>query len=147
MNQKFNPNTIIRLVFDLNSLHSISSEEGWSNFQAMVKIFDDRSYNTVLISQTVRVQDWQSHENVQVLHGTSLEMLEKNTNLDEPQVFWITDDSEIQSELHRRHRPFGGGTEKTLKHQGMQFQNLQDLLEVFHPSRNTSQEIAETVEN
>ena len=53
----------------------------------MVKIFDDRSYNTVLISQTVRVQDWQSHENVQVLHGTSLEMLEKNTNLDEPQVF------------------------------------------------------------
>ena len=75
----------------------------------MVKIFDDRSYNTVLISQTVRVQDWQSHENVQVLHGTSLEMLEKNTNLDEPQVFWITDDSDIQSELHRRHRPFGGG--------------------------------------
>ena len=146
MNQKFNPNTISRLVFDLNSLHSISSEEGWSNFQAMVKIFDDRSYNTVLISQTVRVQDWQSHENVQVLHGTSLEMLEKNTNLDEPQVFWITDDSDIQSELHRRNRPFGGGTEETLKHQGMQFQNLQDLLEVFHPSRNTSQEIAETVE-
>ena len=146
MNQKFNPNNISRLVFDLNSLHSISSEEGWSNFQAMVKIFDDRSYSTVLISQTVRVQDWQSHENVQVLHGTSLEMLEKNTNLDEPQVFWITDDSDIQSELHRRHRPFGGGTEETLKHQGMQFQNLQDLLEVFHPSRNTSQEIAETVE-
>ena len=73
-------------------------------------------------------------------------MLEKNTNLDDPQVFWITDDSDIQSELHRRHRPFGGGTEETLKHQGMQFQNLQDLLEVFHPSRNTSQEIAETVE-
>ena len=146
MKQKFNPNTISRLVFDLNSLHSLSSEEGWSNFQAMVKIFDDRSYNTVLISQTVRVQDWQSHENVQVLHGTSLEMLEKNTTLDEPQVFWITDDSDIQSELHRRHRPFGGGTEETLKHQGMQFQNLQDLLEVFHPSRNTSQEIAETVE-
>ena len=101
MNQKFNPNTISRLVFDLNSLHSISSEEGWSNFQAMVKIFDDRSYSIVLISQTVRVQDWQSHENVQVLHGSSLEMLEKNTNLDEPQVFGITDDSDIQSELHR----------------------------------------------
>jgi len=146
MKSKFQLNKVCRLVFDLNHLHSISSDEGWTNFQTMIKVLDERSYSIVLISEMIRIQDWQTYQNVSVLNGKTPDLLQQNTNLDDPLVFWISDDPDIQTLLAQRNQGFAGSIAETLQKKGMQYQNLQDLLEVFHPSRNTAQEIAGTVE-
>ena len=137
---KFHPNTIRRLVFDLNSLASEFIGEGWQNFQSFIKIIDERSFNTVLIGENVNIQDWQNYSNVSVLTGTTLAMLKQNRALSEPEGFWITEDIEIQSILSKSKQPFAGRHRSTQRQIGMQYQNLYDLLEIFHPSRNTAQQ-------
>ena len=106
MKTKFQLNKVCRLVFDLNHLHSIFNDEGWTNFQTMIKVLDERSYSIVLISELIRIQDWQTYQNVSVLNGKTLDLLQQNINLDDPLVFWISDDPDIQTLLAQRNQGF-----------------------------------------
>ena len=140
----FQPKTIHRLVFDLNSLGSFEGEE-WTSFQLFLKVLDDRAYTTLLIGENCRIQDWQSFNDVSVLVGDSHKMLEQNRTLSESGVFWITDSPAVQQSLAGLGKAFAGGKEGTHKNGGLQYQTLYDLIEVFHPSRNTVMELCDTI--
>ena len=141
---EFQPQTIRRVVFDLNSLGTFAGEE-WSNFQLFIKVLDDRAYTTVLIGKNCRIQDWQNFSDVSVLVGDTKNILEQNQSLSESGVFWITDSSTVQQILAGLGQAFAGGKEDTQKNGGFKYQDLYDLIEIFHPSRNTVMELCDTI--
>ncbi len=147
MATEFHPNHIQRLVFDLNSLAGTFGSEGWQNFQSFIKVLDERAYETVLIGEECEIQDWQAYSNVSVLVGSTQNLLEKNRELGHGTVFWITEDSGTQERLSGRKQAFAGGNESAGQNGGIQYQYLFDLLEIFHPSRATARELANTIQH
>ena len=71
-----------------------------------------------------------------------MEALQKDNTLTGNDVFWFTEEPELQTKLSETTRNFAGSTGSTLQNGGMQYQYLQDILQIFHPSKITAADLS-----
>ncbi len=138
----FHPNNIRLLVFDIDSLTVGFDQESWDNFRKLLHVLDDRDFEIVLISESIEYSDWKSYSKLSVLEFNTIEALQKNNSLTENDVFWFTELPELQSKLSETTRNFAGSNKNTNHNGGMQFQYLQDILHIFHPSKITAADLS-----
>ena len=71
-----------------------------------------------------------------------MEALQKNNSLTDNDVFWFTEHPELQTKLSESTRNFAGSIGSTGQNGGMQYQYLQDMLQIFHPSKITAADLS-----
>ena len=135
--QDFHPNHIRLLVFDIDSLTVNFDQENWDNFRQFLRVLDDRDFEIVLISESIEYSDWKSYSKLSILKCNTVEALQKNNTLTGNDVFWFTEQPELQTKLSETTRNFAGSTVSTAENGGMQYQYLQDMLQIFNPSKIT----------
>ena len=140
--QDFHPNHIRLLVFDIDSLTVNFDQENWDNFRQFLRVLDDRDFEIVLISESIEYSDWKSYSKLSVLKYNTMEALQKNNTLTGNDVFWFTEQPELQTKLSETTRNFAGSTGSTAQNGGMQYQYLQDMLQIFHPSKITATDLS-----
>ena len=140
--QDFHPNHIRLLVFDIDSLTVNFDQENWDNFRQFLRVLDDRDFEIVLISESIEYSDWKSYSKLSVLKYNTMEALQKNNTLTGNDVFWFTEQPELQTKLSETTRNFAGSTGNTAQNGGMQYQYLQDMLQIFHPSKITAADLS-----
>ena len=140
--QDFHPNHIRLLVFDIDSLTFNFDQENWQNFRQFLHVLDDRDFEIVLISESIEYSDWYSYSKLSVLKYNTLEALQKNDSLKDNDIFWFTEQPELQTKLSKTTRNFAGSTASTALNGGMQYQYLQDMLQIFHPSKITAADLS-----
>ena len=140
--QDFHPNQIRLLVFDIDSLAVNFDQENWDNFRQFLSVLDDRDFEIVLISESVEYSEWESYSKLSVLKYNTMEALQKNNSLTCSDVFWFTEFPELQTKLSETTRNFAGSTRSTASNGGMQYQYLQDMLQIFHPSKITAADLS-----
>lgn len=140
--QDFHPNQIRLLVFDLDSLTVNIDQEKWDNFRQFLRVLDDRDFEIVLVSESIEASEWNSYNKLSVLQYTTIDALKKNTALTGKDVFWFTEQPELQIKLSSTTRNFAGSTGSTTHNGGMQYQYLHDMLQIFHPSKITATDLS-----
>jgi len=138
----FHPCNIKLLVFDLDSLTVDFDQESWKNFRKFIQVLDDRDFETVLIGKHIDLTNWESYSRLSVLQGTCEEAFQKNSSLYGTDVFWFSERSSLQKKLSNFTRNFAGSNAQTEQNGGLHFQNLYDMLQIFHPSKITAKEIS-----
>lgn len=141
----FHPNQIVSIVFDLNSLSPVFSDEDKKNFPPIIQVLSERDFNIFLISKDSPQMSWEHLVGVNWLKGNALDVIKKNRSLIGQDVFWITEEPRLHKELSQLNQLFAGCTPAVEKNGGMQYQYLQDILYVFHPSRYTAIELADQI--
>lgn len=141
--KNFHPNKIRRLVFDLDSISVDFDQSSWENFRKFISILEDRDYENVIISKSIDDANWKNFSRLSILKSSCEEVFHSNVSLSNPDVFWITEQSSLQKKLSNSTRNFAGSNSLTLKNGGLQYQNLYDLLEIFHPSRVTATDLSQ----
>ena len=71
-----------------------------------------------------------------------MEALQKNNTLTDNDVFWFTEQPVLQTKLSETTENFAGSTGSTAQNGGMQYQYLQDMLQIFHPSKITAADLS-----
>ena len=140
--QDFHPNHIRLLVFDIDSLIVNFDQDNWDNFRQFLHVLDDRDFEIVLISESIEYSDWKSYSKLSVLKYNTMEALQKNNTLTGNDVFWFTEQHELQRKLSETTRNFAGSTGSTSQNGGMQYQYLQDMLQNFQPSKITAADLS-----
>ena len=133
--QNFHPNLIRLLVFDLDSLTANFDQESWDNFRQFLLILDDRDFETLLISGSIEASEWESFAKLSVLHSTAENAFQNNPALSAKDVFWFSEQPELQKKISRISQNFAGSDGCTTQNGGLQYQHLHDMLQIFHPSR------------
>ena len=133
--QEFHPSNIKRLVFDLNSLTDSFSQDAWEIFRQFLHVLDERDFETVLISESIQSSDWHSYAKLTVLQNNCEDALKSNSSLTDTNVFWFTEQSALQERIAKTTRNFAGSNGQTTKNGGLQYQQLYDMLQIFHPSK------------
>ena len=143
--KNFHPNKIRRLVFDLDSITVDFDQSAWENFRKFISILEDRDYDSVIISKSIDVANWKKFSRLSILQSSCADVYHNNSSLSNPDVFWITEHSYLQKKLPNSTRNFAGSNSLTLKNGGLQYQNLFDLLQIFHPSRITATDLSQNL--
>ena len=99
--QNFHPNLIRLLVFDLDSLTANFDQESWDNFRQFLLILDDRDFETLLISGSIEASEWESFAKLSVLHSTAENAFQNNPVLSAKDVFWFSEQPELQKKISR----------------------------------------------
>ena len=140
--QDFHPNQIRLLVFDIDSLTINFDQENWENFRQFLRVIDDRDFEILLISESIENSDWESYSKLSILKYNTTEALQKNNTLTDNDVFWFTEQPELQTKLSETTCNFAGSTGSKVQNCGMQYQYLQDMLQIFHPSKITAADLS-----
>ena len=109
----FHPNHIRLLVFDIDSLTVNFDHENWDNFRQFLRVLDDRDFEIVLISESNVYSDWKSYSKLSILKYTTMEAMQINNSLTGNDVFWFTEQPELQTKLSETTRNFAGSTGST----------------------------------
>ena len=133
--QNFHPNLIRLLVFDLDSLTANFDQESWDNFRQFLLMLDDRDFETLLISESIEASEWESLAKLSVLQSTAENAFQNNPALSDKDVFWFSEQPELQKKISRASQNFAGSDGCTPQNGGLQYQHLHDMLQIFHPSR------------
>jgi len=143
--KNFHPGDIKRLVFDIDSIAVDFDNEAWENFRKFIHILDDRDFEIVLIANSIELTSWEKFSRLSILQGNCEEAYQKNSSLSGPDVFWFSEQSSLQKKLSNSTRNFAGSNSQTLQIGGLQYQNLYDMLQVFHPSKITATNLSNTI--
>jgi len=143
--KKFHPGVIRRLVFDLDSLTVDFDQEAWKNFRKFIHILDDRDFETVLIAKSIELSRWETFSRLTILQGTCDDAYKKNDSLSGSDVFWFSEQPSLQKLLSKSTRNFAGSNSQTLQNGGLQYQNLYDILQIFHPSKITAKDLSSSI--
>ncbi len=143
--KNFHPSDIRRLVFDLDSLTIDFVKESWEDFRKFIQVLDDRDFETVLISNSIELTNWNTYSRLSILQGTCEEAYQKNSSLSGPDVFWFSEQSSFQKKLSNSTRNFAGSNSITLQNGGLQYQNLYDMLQIFNPSKITAKDLSNSI--
>ena len=138
----FHPNQIKQLAFDLDSLGTELSGDRLLNFREILRTLDERGFHLLLLSEQPDLTSWGELDHLSVVKGSPQEVVSQNPQLQRPDTFWISHAPLALEWLADQQLPFGGGEEVVRAHGGLQYQYLNDLLEIFHPSRNTALDLA-----
>ncbi|MGK5093396.1 hypothetical protein WDW89_15475 [Deltaproteobacteria bacterium TL4] len=141
----FHPNQIHRIVFDLNSIGKSFKPEDWASFEESIRILSDRDFKVILISKSELPFDPKKYTEISVLNEKTLEVLPQNMSLLSQDVFWVSDEHEVQSALSEHRQFFAGGTSTAVHYGGKQYQYLRDLIFIFNPSEISAQNIADSI--
>ena len=133
--QNFHPNLIRLLVFDLDSLTINFDQESWDNFRQFLLILDDRDFAILLISESIEASEWESFSKLSVLQNTTENAFLNNPALLAKDVFWFSEQPELQKMISHTSHNFAGSNTCTIQNGGLQYQHLHDMLQIFHPSR------------
>ena len=117
--EDFHPNHIRLMVFDIDSLTVNFDQENWDNFRQFLRVLVDRDFEIVLISESIEYSDWKSYSKLSVLKYNTMEALQKNNTLTGNDVFWFTEQPELQTKLSKTTRNFAGSTCSTAQNGGM----------------------------
>ncbi len=140
--QEFHPNQIRLLVFDLDSLTINFDQDKWENFRQFLRVLDDRDFEIALVSESIEASEWNSYNKLSILQHSTIDALKNNTTLTDRDVFWFTEQPELQKTLAGNTRNFAGSTGSTTHNGGMQYQYLHDMLQIFHPSKITAADLS-----
>ena len=133
--QNFHPNLIRLLVFDLDRLTANFDQASWDNFRQFLLILDDREFAILLISESIEASEWKSLAKLSVLQSTAENAFQNNPTLSAKDVFWFSEQPELQKKISRTSQNFAGSDDSTTQNGGLQYQHLHDMLQIFHPSR------------
>ena len=139
--KKFHPGDIKRLVFDLDSISFNFDEEAWENFRKFIQVLDDRDFETLLIANSIELASWENFSRLSILQGKCEDAYQNNSSLSGPDVFWFSEQLSLQKKLSNSTRNFAGSNSQTLQIGGLQYQNLYDMLQIFHPSKITATDL------
>ena len=140
--QNFHPNLIRLLVFDLDSLTANFKQESWDNFHQFLLVLDDRDFEILLISESIEASEWGSFAKLSVLQSTAENAFQNNPTLSAKDVFWFSEQPELQKKISRTSHNFAGSDGCTTQNGGLQYQHLHDILQIFHPSRISSGDLS-----
>ena len=143
--QNFHPNYIRLLVFDLESLTVNFDQDAWDNFRQFLRVIDDRDFETLLISESVEASEWDSYAKLSVLQSTTENALQNNPSLSAADVFWFSEQPELQKKISQLTTNFAGSNGHTTQNGGLQYQHLYDMLQIFHPSKITAADLSATL--
>jgi hypothetical protein len=145
--QEFHPSHIRLLVFDLDSLTVKFDQEAWDKFRQFLGVFADRDFETVLIAESIQASEWNSYANLSVIQSTGTEAFKNNSSLSGENVFWFSEHPDLQIKLATSTKNFAGSIGQTAKNGGLQYQHLYDMLQIFHPSKITAEDLSATLFN
>ncbi len=145
--KEFHPSHIRLLVFDLDSLTVKFDQEAWDNFRQFLGVFADRDFETVLIAESIQASEWNSYANLSVIQSTGTEAFKNNSSLSGENVFWFSEHPDLQIKLATSTKNFAGSIGQTTKNGGLQYQHLYDMLQIFHPSKITAEDLSATLFN
>ena len=143
--KKFHPGDIKRLVFDLDSISFNFDEEAWENFRKFIQVLDDRDFETLLIANSIELASWENFSRLSILQGKCEDAYQNNSSLSGPDVFWFSEQLSLQKKLSNSTRNFAGSNSQTLQIGGLQYQNLFDMLQIFHPSKITATDLSNSI--
>ena len=143
--QDFHPISINRLIFELDSLTLNFDNESWENFRHFIKLLDSRDFSTVLVSDSIQGSDWQTYKRLSIIKSSGEHAFNNNSSLSHDDVFWFTERDSLQKELSNAKVKFAGGSSDTVQNGGLQYQNLYDVLQIFHPSKITTADLSVTI--
>ena len=133
--QNFHPNLIRLLVFDLDSVTANYDQQSWDVFRQFLLVLDDRDFAILLVSEYIEASEWESLSKLSVLRNSIEKAFQNNPALLAKDVFWFTDKPEIQKFISHASQNFAGSNSCTNQNGGLQFQQIHDMLQIFHPSR------------
>ena len=145
--KEFHPSHIRLLVFDLDSLTVKFDQEAWDKFRQFLGVFADRDFETVLIAESIQASEWNSYANLSVIQSTGTEAFQNNSSLSGENVFWFSEHPDLQIKLATSTKNFAGSIGQTTKNGGLQYQHLYDMLQIFHPSKITAEDLSATLFN
>jgi len=143
--QNFHPNYIRLLVFDLESLAVNFDQNAWDNFRQFLRVLDGRDFETLLISESIEASEWDSYVKLSVLQCTTENALQNNTSLSAADVFWFSEQPELQKKISQLNAKFAGSKGLTTHNGGLQYRHLYDMLQIFHPSKITATDLSTTL--
>jgi uridine kinase len=138
----FHPAQVQTLVFDLDSLTGEFSQEQWESFREFLRILQERDFHLVLLGEEVSPSDWQQLSGISVVSGSPESSGRHNPQLGQTDHFWVTDRSNLHAWLQDQSIYFAS-RQPVLVPNGFYCSRIEDLLQIFHPSHNTTIEIAE----
>ncbi|MBF0287037.1 MAG: hypothetical protein HQM14_04405 [SAR324 cluster bacterium] len=141
-------NSVNHAIFDLNSIPSVETENEKQLFQQIIKILVDRDFKVTLISENLEyLPEWQKVEKVAILQmpKDDTAVLFQNKALFSQECFWISENQDIQKHLSRQKLYFASSVHVELHNHGIQYQHIQDLLELFNPSRHTAMRLCDAI--
>ena len=138
----FHPARVQTLVFDLDSLTGDFGQEQWGNFRELLRILHERDFQLVLLGEEVSPTDWPQLPRATIVAGPAEKSGPRNPRLGGADHFWITDRPSLHAWLQQQPAYFAS-RRTDMETQGFFCPRLEDLLQIFHPSRNTALEIAE----
>ena len=106
--------TFIFLVFDLDSLTANFDQESWDNFRQFLLMLDGRDFETLLISVSIEAFEWESFAKLTVLQSTAENAFQNNPALSAKDVFWFSEQPELQKKISRISQNFAGSVGCTL---------------------------------
>lgn len=143
--ETFHPNAVHTLVFDLDSLTGALGNEQWQNFNETLRILNERDFRLVLLAEDIAPEDWQHLSLASVVAGPPAKVGPRNPRLGHKDHFWVTNQTELHAWLEGQDACFAINSSKLDVAQGFLLQRLEDLLHIFHPSRNAALQIAESL--
>ena len=138
----FHPARVQTLVFDLDSLTGEFSQEQWENFREFLRVLQERDFHLVLLGEEISPNDWQQFSEISIVSGSPESSGRRNPQLGQADHFWVTDRSNLHAWLQDQSAHFAS-RQPVLVPNGFYCPRIEDLLQIFHPSRNTTLEIAE----
>ncbi|MBF0236760.1 MAG: hypothetical protein HQM12_03580 [SAR324 cluster bacterium] len=141
----FDPNHIQSLIFDLNHLVSHSARQEWTIFEQILQVLIERDYHIILISQEIPAFNYHQYEQISLIQSATIPAIANNTSLLQNTTFWVTNDPEVQEKLGSVRQIFAGSTLIEENYPSFQFQQLHDILYMFHPSQNTADYLAQQI--
>lgn len=142
MDDSFHPNQIRQLVFDLNSLSEHLSGDPLLNFREVLRVLEERGFRMLLLAEDADPQAWSFLKHASLLSGSVQEIATHNPDLRKEHTFWISEDPITLEWLDERQVCFGSAHQSMRDLEGLQYQYLNDLLQIFNPSRLTALELA-----
>ena len=135
------------LVFDLNSLAGLKSQETMELVKQILQIFWERDFQLTLLWNQHPPPEWQNRKQITVIQGEkdNLSLLWKNPVLFSPDCFWITDNPKIQQHLAQQKLWFAHRSPLRKGVSGIYFKAFPELLELFNPSRHTALLLSEKI--
>ncbi len=136
------------IVFDLNSLSSMLSEEDLDSFKQILNVLTDRNFKIILIWENEGYpSEWRNKDAISVLTIPRNEtaVLFQNTVLFASEYLWVTENSEIQQHLAKKHCLFAYEATPNEDMLGLRYEHLKDLLELLNPSRQTAILLSDTI--
>ncbi|MBF0279470.1 MAG: hypothetical protein HQM13_16855 [SAR324 cluster bacterium] len=136
------------VVFDLNSLPNIISDEELDSFKQILRVLIARDFNiTLLLENEAYPSEWRNRAEIAVINIPKNEpsLLFRNSVLFSAEIFWVTENSEIQQHLTNQQCLFAYGTLPGEDLSGLHYEHFQDLVELLHPSKQTAILLSDTI--